>query len=153
MAILASERSTPPTLFAHVERKALGVVRIGGQPVEALPLHAATAPAVTPTEIELEIDAQIAAGQVPHAARPPVVPGARGPATRTADRFLGRRVSGMTRACGSPKIPRIVRLGVKPGTRSASRRSRWGEGRKGMHELHVLAWLQQVPVSPLTATA
>ena len=92
-------------------------MRIGREPVEPFLLHAATPAALDPSHLDLEMDAQIAAGEVAHPTHCSVVPSAVCAATRAADRFFWRRVNVITRARGSPKIPTIVRLGVKPGNR------------------------------------
>ena len=119
-----------PTAPAHVEGEALGVERIVGQEVERLSLHSAAPPAGYPPDLELEVDAQIAAGEVADAARLAIVPPALHPTAGPAGRFFDRRVRVSTRACGSPKIPMTVGLGRKPAKRyvSHSRRRRRGVG-------------------------
>ncbi len=131
-------------LLAHVQGEAPGVVRIGCQPVQALSLHAAAVAAVDPTQVELEIDTQVAAGQIPDAPSLAVVPGWCRATTAPADRFFGRRVSPMTRASASPAASEIARPGTKPGNRYASRSSRLMSSDFGMHELH--------PGSPVMAS-
>jgi len=119
-----------PTAPAHVEGEALGVEGIVGQEVEPFLLHRATAPAGHPPDLEIEIDPQVAAGEIAHAAPLAVVPAAVGSATDSTGRFFDRRVSMMMRAWGSPKIPVTVGLGRNPGNRYAShsRRGRRGGG-------------------------
>ena len=119
-----------PTAPAHVEREPLGVEGIVGQKGEPFLLHRATAPAGHAPDLDLEVDAQIAAGQVADAALPAVVPPALDPAAGPTGRFFDRRVRASTRAGGSPKIPTTVELGRKPAKRyvSQSRRGRGGVG-------------------------
>ena len=107
----------PAALLPNVEREPFRVVRIAREPVEPLLLHAATPAAIHAAHLDFEIDTQIAAREVAHPTDGSVVPGAAGAATYSADRFFWRRVKVMTRARGSPKIPTIVRLGVKPENR------------------------------------
>ena len=119
-----------PTAPAHVEGEAFGVERIVGQEAEPFLLHLATAPAGHAPDLDLEVDAQIAAGEVADAAPLAVVPPALDAPARSAGRFFDRRVRVSTRACGSPKIPTTVELGRNPGKRyvSHSRRGRRGVG-------------------------
>ena len=118
-----------PTAPAHVEGEALGVEGIVGQEGEPLALHRATAPAGHAPDLEVEVDAQVAAGEVADAAPLAVVPPALHPAAGPAGRFFDRRVRVMIRAWGSPKIPVTVGLGRNPGKRYASHRRR---GRRGV---------------------
>lgn len=140
-------------LLAHVQRKALGVVRIGREPVEPFPLHATAPAAVDAPDLDVEVDPQVAARQIAHAANFPVVPRAVRAPTRPTDRFFGRRLRARTRALGSPKRPTTVRLGVKPGKRYASRSSRRGTRREVIPELQVLVTHPASLRFPLTATA
>jgi len=116
-------------LLAHVEGEPFRVVRIGREPVEPFPLHAAAQPAADAPYVDLEPDAQVAARQIADTADGSVVPRPMAGPTRPASCFFPRRLSVITRARGSPTTPTIVRPGVKPGNRYASRSSRW-EGRK-----------------------
>ncbi len=140
-----------PALLADEERITFCVVGIGREPIELLTLHAVADSTVHPPQIEFQIDARVAAREIAHAPRLPVVPGALRSATRAADRFFGRRVSVITRARGSFTRPRITRAGTNPGKRYASRSSRVERRRTVMHELHAHPLHRQVPISPLTA--
>jgi hypothetical protein len=91
---------------------------------------------VDAAQLELEINPQVPAGQIPDAAALPVVPRSLRPAARAAAGFFSRLVSEMIRACGSPKIPTIVRAGMNRGNRYASRSSRLEGVRERIHELH-----------------
>src|SRR6266849_4580232 len=119
-----------PTAPPHVEGEALGVKGIVGEKREALLLHLATALTGHAPHLDVEVAAQVAAGQVADAALLAVVPPALPPAAGPAGRFFDRRVSVMMRAWGSPKIPVTVGLGRNPGKRYAShsRRGRRGVG-------------------------
>ena len=100
----------------------LRVQRIVGQEVQALALHGSATPTVHPPHFDLEIDARVGTGQIAHPARAAVVPAHMRFAADTAECFFGRRTSVMTRAMGSPKTPRTMDSGRKPGNRYASRR-------------------------------
>jgi hypothetical protein len=110
-------------------RKALGVEGIVGQEVQPLALHFAATSALDAPNLELEIDTRIAAGQIANPTRAPVVPAQVRSTTAAAERFFERRSRVMTRAFGSPKTPRTVGRGRKPGKAyvSHSRRSRFVE--------------------------
>jgi len=68
-----------------------------------------------PPDLQLEVDARVAAREVADQAELAVV---EGPVCRTAsstDCFFCRRVNRMTRALGSPKIPDTLCSGVNGG--------------------------------------
>ena len=91
--------------LAHVKGKPLGVERIVGQEGKLLLLHLAAPPAQNTPDLQFEVDARVATGEVADQAGFAVV---EGPVCRTAtsaDCFFWRRVNRMTRALGSPKIP------------------------------------------------
>jgi hypothetical protein len=110
-------------------RKALGIERVVGQELQPLALHFAATSALDAPNLELEIDTRVAAGQIANLTRAPVVPTRLRSATAAAGRFFERRSRVMTRAFGSPKTPRTVGRGRKPGNAYAShsRRSRFVE--------------------------
>jgi hypothetical protein len=116
-----------PTAPAHVVRKALGVERIVRQEVEPLPLHLATTVAIDPPHLQFQIYPSVAARQIAHAPDLAIVPAHLHAPTATAGGFFERRLSVITRALGSPKIPRTVAPGRKPGNQyvSQSRRLRF----------------------------
>src|SRR5215831_15195733 len=105
---------------ADVVAKALGVERIIGQKVEPLALHLATAAAGDPPHLQFEENARVAARQVAHPADLAVVPTHLDVTATAAGRFFERRLSVITRAFGSPKMPRTVGAGRKPGKQYAS---------------------------------
>ena len=105
-----------------VEGEPPSVVRIVGQPVETLVLHAATLRTKNPAKEEREGDASVACGEVPDRSVPLVVGADVSLAADAANRFFRLRCSEMTTAIGSPKTPRMRRLGAKPGKRYRSRR-------------------------------
>ena len=100
-----------------VEREALGVERIVGEPIELLLFHLRAAPALDPPRLDLEEDSPVATREVSNPAHPPVVPTAVAPTANSAGCFFERRVSVMTRAMRSPNTPTTAGLGVKPGKR------------------------------------
>ena len=110
------------TAPADVMGEPLRVQRIVGQKVQALALHGAAIPAVDSPHFDLEVDARVGAGQIAHPARAAVVPAQLRCTADTAECFFERRISVMTRAMGSPKTPRTLASGRKPGNRYASRR-------------------------------
>jgi len=83
--ILDRARAAAPP---HVMRKALGIERVVGQEIEPLALHLAAASALHAPNLDLEIDARIAAGQIANLARAPVVPDPVRPTAAAAERFL-----------------------------------------------------------------
>src|SRR5262249_59980286 len=115
------DRSVAPAA-ADVIPKALGVERIIGQKGEPLALHLATAAAVDPPHLQFEENARVAARQVAHPADLAVVPTHLDVTATAAGRFFERRLSVITRAFGSPKIPRTVGARPKPRHQYASPR-------------------------------
>jgi hypothetical protein len=110
--------------------KALGIKRIVRQELELLALHSAAASAAHPPHLELQIDARVATGKIAYLSHPAVVPAVVRAPTAAAERFFERRTRVMTRAFGSPKTPRTVGSGRKPGNAYASqsrRRRRFAE--------------------------
>jgi hypothetical protein len=109
--------------------KALGIERVVGEECELLALHGAAALALHAPHLELEVDARIAAGQIPRAPQAPVVPAPVRSSAAAAERFFERRIRVMTRAFGSPNTPRTVLSGRNPGKAYAShsRRCRFAE--------------------------
>jgi len=105
---------------AHVMRKALGIERVVGQERQPLALHLAATSALHAPHLELEVDTQIATGQIANLTRPPVVPTRLRSTTAAAGRFFERRSRVMTRALGSPKTPRTVGCGQNLGKAYAS---------------------------------
>ncbi len=124
--ILDRPRAAAPP---HVMGKALGIERIVGEERELLALHFAAALALYAPYLELEVNARVAAGEIPRAARAPVVPTPVHPCAAAAGRFFERRTRVMTRAFGSPNTPRTVLCGRNPGKAYAShsRRCRFAE--------------------------
>jgi hypothetical protein len=106
--------------------KALGIEWIVRQEVEPLPLHLATTAAINPPYLQFQKYPRVAARKIAHAPDLAVVPAHLDATTTAARRFFERRLSVITRAFGSPKIPRTVGSGRKPGTEyvSQSRRRR-----------------------------
>ena len=113
-----------PATTSHEEGETLGVERIVRQPVQLLLLHLAAAPAVDAPNLQLQVDPHVPARQIAHSAHLAVVPGAVDAPTGAARRFFPRRCRRMTRAFGSPKMPRTVGAGRKPGKRYASHKRR-----------------------------
>ena len=113
---------------ADIEGEALRVERIGAKEAELLPLHlAATATEDTP-HLEFEKHPCVAAGQIAHAPAFAVVPARVFLAAGATDCFFTRRLRVMTRAFGSPKTPRTVGSGRKPGKAYDSDKRRLGLG-------------------------
>src|SRR4029077_15296916 len=100
--------------------KALGVERIVGQKVEPLPLHLATAATVEASHLQFKKNPPVAARQIAHAAHLAIVPAHLHSTATATSRFFERRLSLMTRAFGSPKMPHTVGSGRKPGKQYAS---------------------------------
>ena len=85
-------------MAAHADGEALGVEGIVGQEGERFPLHRATARAGHAPDLEVEVDPQVAAGEIPNAAPPVVVPPALPLAAGPTGSFFDRRVRVMIRA-------------------------------------------------------
>src|SRR5262249_37980697 len=102
---------------AHEEGEPLGVQGVVGEPVELFAFHATAPGARDPANLEVEIDPLVATGQVADAAGPLVVVRAESLSADATERFFRRRRRVMTTAKGSPKIPRTLGWGIKPGKR------------------------------------
>ena len=98
----------------------LGVMQIVGQKIELLAFHLAAKLAKNASHIEFEKDPRVAAGQIADATHCAIVPALVQASTTTAERFFERQVRVMMRALRSPKIPRTVPSGRKPGKAYAS---------------------------------
>src|SRR5271157_248693 len=104
--------------------KALGVERIVRQKVEPLPLHLATTAALNPPHLQFQKYPSVAARKIAHAADLAIVPAHLNATATATSRFFERRLSVITRAFGSPKMPRTVGSGRKPGNEYASQSRR-----------------------------
>src|SRR5262249_47039915 len=103
----------------------LRVEWVVGQKFKPLAYHFAAGPAKYAPHFEFEIYPRIAARKIAHAANRAVVPTAMQASTTTTSRFLERRLSLMMRALTSPKMPRTVPSGRKPGNEYASHSRRF----------------------------
>src|SRR3972149_3369421 len=108
------DRALPATP-SHIVGESLRIERIVRQPLQTLPLHSPTTPAIHPPDFHLQVDPLIPAGQTPPPASPPVIPPRLDSPTAPARRFFERRINGMTRALGSPNTPLTVAPGRNPG--------------------------------------
>ncbi len=110
----------------YVPGKPLGIQRIVGNPIQLFTFHLAALSTGHASDLELQIHPCVAAGQIPYPARAAVVPTAMCRGAHSAPCFFERRSRVTMRAFGSPKIPRTVALGRKPGNvyESVSRRRR-----------------------------
>ena len=115
--VLDRRRATAP---AHVIRKALGVERIVGQERQSLALHRATLAASNPTNLDVELNAERSARQIPHLPPRAVVEAAMHRPARPTVRFFVRRARVTTRICGSPNRPWMMVPARKPGNECAS---------------------------------
>jgi hypothetical protein len=97
------------------------------QKVEPLPFHLAAAAAIDAPHLQLQEYPRVPAGQITHLADLAIVPAHLDPAATSARRFFERRRSVITRAFGSPKIPRTIGSARKPVNEyvSQSRRRRF----------------------------
>jgi len=77
-----------------------------------------------PPHLNLQEDPRVAARQIANQPYTPVVPTPMKPPAAPADRFFARRASVMIRTFGSPKTPRTVGRGRKPGNLYVSQRRR-----------------------------
>jgi len=66
-------------------------------------------------DLDLQENPRVAARQIANQPGTPVVPSRMNPPAVPADRFFARRASVMMRTFGSPKTPRTVGRGRKPG--------------------------------------
>src|SRR6266702_4811743 len=112
---------------ADIISKALGVERIVRQKIQLLSLHLAAIAALDPPHLQLQIYPGVSARQIAHPPDLAVVPAHLNTTAAAARRFFERRLSVITRAFGSPKIPRTVGSGRKPQNEyvSQSRRLRF----------------------------
>src|SRR5664280_718293 len=114
-----------PTALANVMRKALRIERVVRQEIEPLALHLAATAASHPPDLNLQEDARVAARQIANLPYTSVVPTRMNSPAAPANRFFARRASVMMmRAFGSPKTPRTVGWGRKPGNVYGSHRRR-----------------------------
>src|SRR5262245_7940726 len=113
-----------PAAPADKISKALGIERIVGQKGELFALHLATAAAVDPPYFQFQKYPSVAAGKIAHTADLSVVPAHLDVTATATSRFFERRLSVITRAFGSPKMPRTVGCGRKPGNQYASQSRR-----------------------------
>ena len=120
--ILDRPGPAPP---ADIEGEAPSVERIVGQPGQLLLLHGQATPAEDTPDFDLQVDARVAAGEISDATGLVVVEGPLAPSAGPTRRFFPRRTRRTIRALGSPKSPRTVGSGRKPGNRYASSRRRW----------------------------
>jgi len=103
----------------------LCIERIVGQELRPLPPHLAARPAKDASDLDLKIDARVAARQIAYAPNSAIVPAAMQGSAVGAPRFFERRFSLTMRALGSPKMPRTVPSGRKPGNAYASHSRRF----------------------------
>jgi hypothetical protein len=111
-----------PTALTHIMGKALRIERVVRQEIEPLALHLAATAAPHPPDLNLQEDAGVAARQIANPPYAPVVPTRMNPPAAPAGHFFARRASVMRRAFGSPKTPRTVDWGRKPGNVYVSHR-------------------------------
>jgi hypothetical protein len=118
-----------PAALPDVVGETLGVERVVGEKVELFALHGTATLALNPPHLDFQVHTPVAAGEIANLTRPPVVPTRLRSTTAAAGRFFERRSRVMTRALGSPKTPRTVGRGRKPGKAYAShsRRTRFVE--------------------------
>jgi hypothetical protein len=109
-----------PAAPPHKVGKALRVERVVGQKVELLALHFAATPAQHAAHLELQVHPRVPAGQIANAPGLAIVPTRVRATAAAAQSFFERRMSVSTRALGSPKTPRTLAWGRKPGNAYAS---------------------------------
>ena len=114
-----------PTAPPHKESKSLAVERIVRKPLQLLLLHLHAPPAIDSAHLDLQVDSIIPTRQIPHPTPFAIVPPSLDIAAGTANCFFPRRRKPSMRAFGSPKIPRTVELGLKPGNRYVSHKRRY----------------------------
>src|SRR6516164_2725025 len=100
--------------------KTLGIEGVVGQKVEPLALHLPATAARDPPHLQFKENPRVATRQVAHPAHLAVVPAHLDMTATAARGFFERRWSVITRAFGSPKMPRTVGSGRKPGKQYAS---------------------------------
>src|SRR6185295_19679621 len=112
---------------ADIIGKALGVERIVRQKLEPLALHLATVTAVDTPHLQFQKNPCVATRQIAHPPQLAIIPAHLHATAAAASRFFERRLSLITRAFGSPKMPHTVGSGRKPGKpyESQSRRGRF----------------------------
>ena len=103
-----------PAAAPDVESKALRVKWVVGEEHQLFAFHGAAAPAIDAPDLELQVDARVAAGEIAHPPRTPVVPAPVHATAAAADRFFERRMRVITRTCGLPNTPRTVASGRNP---------------------------------------
>jgi hypothetical protein len=101
----------------NVKGKPLGVERIVGQEGKLLLLHLAAPSAQNAPDLQFEVDARVATGEVADPAELAVVESPVYRPATSADCFFCRRLNWMIRALGSPKIPDTLSSGVNGGKR------------------------------------
>src|SRR5262249_23679268 len=95
-------------------------MRVVGQKLELLTFHFATRPTEDASYLDFEKNARVSAREIAHATDRAIIPTLTlGPADAT-QRFFERRLSSIMRALKSPKRPRTVATGRKPGKAYAS---------------------------------
>ena len=103
------------TIAANANGEALRVVWVVGKPVEAFAFHGLAMAAEDATDGELQIDTPAAAVEITDISWRLIIKGTVGGAAHAAACFFRRRRREMTTAYGSPKMPRTVAAGLKPG--------------------------------------
>ena len=109
---------------SHEVGETLRVKRIVGDPVELFGLHPTTPPAKHPPHRKRDKDPLVATRQVADQAWPLIVEDRVAMPALSAGRFFRRRRKVTITAKRSPKTPRRVEVGAKPGNRYTSRRCR-----------------------------
>jgi len=120
--ILDRRLAAPP---ANKVGEPLCVEWVVGKKFKPLAYHFVTGPAKYASHFEFEIYPRIAARKIAYATDGAIVPAVVQASTTTASRFFERRLSLMMRAFGSPKMPRTVPSGRKPGNAYASHSRRF----------------------------
>ena len=96
------------------------VVEVVCQPGQLLLLHGVAAPAIHAPDLDLQVHPSVATREVAYSTSLAIVERSVRPSTRSTGRFFPRRWSRKIRALGSPKMPRTVASGRKPGNRNVS---------------------------------
>ncbi len=94
--------------------------RVSCEERQLLAFHAGAISALQAPYLDLQVDARVATRQIAYLPHAPLVPARLRSATAAADCFFERRSRVMTRAFGSPKMPRTVCCGRTPGNVYAS---------------------------------
>ena len=102
---------------ADVVGEPLRVEGVVGEKVERFPFHRAADPTKDPPDRDLKVHPRVAAGEIPNEAKLVVVEGSVNRPAGTAKSFFPLRSRRRIRALGSPKIPRTIETGRKPGNR------------------------------------